>query len=58
MVAFVVAYSIILTALAAAVAALCFLHMLLKKRELTKQAEASRIIAEGKAAFTGVFGEV
>lgn len=57
MVAFVVAYSIILTALAAAVAALCFLHMLLKKRELTKQAEASRIIAEGKAAFTGVFGE-
>lgn len=59
MVAFVVAYSIILTALAAAVAALCFLHMLLKKRELTKQAEASRIIAEGKAAFTGVFeGEI
>ncbi len=57
MVAFVVAYSIILTALAAAVAALCFLHMLLKKRELTKQAEASRIIAEGKAAFTGVYGE-
>lgn len=57
MVAFVVAYSIILTALAAAVAALCFLHMLLKKRELAKQAEASRIIAEGKAAFTGVFGE-
>ncbi len=57
MVAFVVAYSIILTALAAAVAALCFLYMLLKKRELTKQAEASRIIAEGKAAFTGVYGE-
>ncbi|HBN13377.1 MAG TPA: hypothetical protein DD415_07155 [Clostridiales bacterium] len=57
MVAFVVAYSLILTALAAAVAALCFLHTLSKKRELEKQAVANRAAYEGKAAFEGVYGE-
>lgn len=57
MVAFVVAYSLILTALAATVAALCFLHTLSKKRELEKQAVANRATYEGKAAFEGVYGE-